>query len=97
MSELDFKQYRLLSKIKRRKTLSGESIKRTQAEDLSYLLNKKYVCYSRVQTPHSSAVYCTTPQGRAAIYDFRISYMKWWVPVIISLASLIVSVIALIC
>lgn len=95
MAKLDFSQYRLLSKIKRRKVVPGESIKKEHSENLSYLLSEKYICYSRPATSHSLPVYRTTPQGRAAIYDFRISYMKWWIPVVISIGSLIVSVIAL--
>ena len=95
MAELDFSQYWLLLKIKRCKVVPGESIKNKHSENLSYLLSKNYICYSRPATSRSLPVYRTTPQGRAAIYDFRISYMKWWIPVVISIGSLIVSAIAL--
>ena len=40
--------------------------------------------------------YKTTAPGRAAIYGFVSAFLKWWIPVVISIAAFIVSLISLI-
>lgn len=51
-----------------------------------YLLSNEYVTVK-------DSVYVVTEHGKSAMYEFRHRFMRWWIPVIISLASLAVSLL----
>lgn len=97
MTDISRTQYILMRKINRKKSMSFVSMNDRQKEDLAFLKDKGYVCISKPATAASPAHYKVTAAGRASMYIFLSTFYKWWIPVIISICSLIVSAIALLC
>lgn len=95
MTDIARTQFFLMVKMQRRGSLSYDSLNDSGKDDLNFLKNKGYVRISRPASPGASARYSVTAAGRAALYAFRSTFLKWWIPVVISVASFIVSVIAL--
>lgn len=98
-------QYLLLKKFCKNNA-SAESLDSEQLSDCNYLVKCGYLkaikelkSYEQtvcgVRPIAAIASLTTTASGRAAIYSFKATFYKWWIPVIISIASLIVSIIAL--
>lgn len=98
-------QYRLLKKFCKSNVFIT-SMSKEQADDCQHLLDlgfleplieyNDYIFSNGEHHPSPDvASYTTTAAGRAAIYSFKATFYKWWIPVIISIASLIVSIIAL--
>lgn len=95
MTDIARTQFFLMVKMQRRGSLSYDSLNDSGKDDLNFLKSKGYVRISRPASPGASACYSVTAAGRAALYAFRSAFLKWWIPVVISVASFIVSVIAL--
>lgn len=92
------KQYKLLKKISKNKT-----IKNKELNNLKYLLSIKCVERNTSNDITDEAgnlistdeIYIITSYGEAVMYDFKATFYKWWIPVVISIGAFIVSVIAL--
>lgn len=95
MTDIARTQYLLMCKMNRKKSISISSMSNRQKDDLDFLKSKGYVKISKPATHSSPAQYQVTAAGRAAMYVFLSTFYKWWIPVIISIGSLTVSVIAL--
>lgn len=95
MTDIARTQFFLMVKMQRRGSLSYDSLNDSGKDDLNFLKSKGYVRISRPASPGASARYSVTAAWRAALYAFRSTFLKWWIPVVISVASFIVSVIAL--
>lgn len=98
-------QYLLLKKF-RKDNISAESLDKKQLDDCDYLVKCGFLKAIKELKLYEHAIggarpiptiasFSTTASGRAAIYSFKATFYKWWIPVIISIASLIVSIIAL--
>lgn len=104
MSSIDSKQYKLLTKLKHN-DLPADSLSPIESEDCFYLVHCGYVTpiKDRVMcnTPSGSrrllktTCYKITPYGRAARYEFKATFYKWWIPVIISILAIVISLAAL--
>ncbi len=99
-------QFRLLLKF-RKENSSVASLSEEKLDDCKYLVNIGYLTPIREYCETSPPIngrscipkltrYETTAPGRAAIYGFVATFLKWWIPVVISIAAFIVSLIALI-
>lgn len=99
-------QFRLLLKFRIGKA-SITSFNKEKLDDCAYLVKIGYlvpvtkyceVSHSVIGRSHIPQVcsYKTTAPGRAAIYGFVSAFLKWWIPVVISISAFIVSLISLI-
>ena len=98
---IDRSQYHILKKIRKYGQLSVDSLSTKQYSDCEYLRQQGFVSAIEksnainsgdVSQFYSEIVsYEITPSGRAAIYSFKATFYKWWIPVVISIASLLVS------
>ena len=98
-------QYLLLKKF-RKDNISAESLDKKQLDDCDYLVKCGFLKAIKELKLFEHSIggprpiptitsFTTTAPGRAAIYSFKATFYKWWIPVIISIASLGVSIIAL--
>ena len=97
------KQYWLLCTIDRNPNINTAAFTGKKKQDFDFLLKEKYVEPIKerrpIDTPNGSrrilqtVGYRTTSEGRAAKYTFLSTFYKWWIPVIISIISLIVSIV----
>lgn len=104
MSSIDSKQYKLLTKLKRN-DLSADSLSQIESEDCLYLVQCGYATPAKdrvmCNTPGGSrrllitTCYKITPSGRAARYEFKATFYKWWIPVVISILAIVISLAAL--
>lgn len=101
--EISRNQYHLLKYFRKDKPPIN-SFGKSKIADCHYLVKCGYLDpvrkYERSDSVGSCTIpilisYATTPAGRAAIYSFRATFYKWWIPVIISVISLGVSVVTL--
>lgn len=102
-TSISSKQYWLLCAINRNPHINTTAFTGTKKQDFDFLLKKKYVEPIKkrrpIDTPNGSrhilqtVGYRTTSEGRAAKYSFLSTFYKWWIPVIISIIALIVSIV----
>lgn len=98
--------YKLLKRISRRTTISAESLSEEELDICSYLHSLKLIeCNMQNPIVHENAYgfqslvyehveYSITQAGKAEIYNFKSTFYKWWIPVVISIIALIVSIAA---
>lgn len=103
--DISRRQY-LLLKMFRKDNASLKALNDKQLEDCEYLIDCGYLKATRELVYCDSTIggarpvptitaFSTTASGRAAMYTFKATFYKWWIPVIISIGSLVVSIIAL--
>ena len=102
MIEISNKQYRFLKKIKRRTVVYVSDLSPNEITMARYLSTAK--CIKAVHrmdlsVPDVARVvpksYQITQYGEAQLYTFKAKFYKWWIPVVISIFALIISVLAL--
>lgn len=105
MPNIDAAQYRILKRLHKKGPIQSNHILPAQKSDYGYLLKCGYITEIK-QLQESVTVtgkrpvvrvtgYEITAEGRAERYDFKATFYKWWIPVVISIIALIVSIIAL--
>ena len=105
MLEIDKKQYKLLKYISRHSPIACASFSSEQQEICKYLLSKKMIHGITGHNPDAPkdvfqiaiVSYSITQLGMAQIYLFKSTSYKWWIPVVISVISLSLSAVAVIC
>ncbi len=97
--ELSSYQYKLLKKLSKKELILSELSEKNQKR-IHSLAKNGYVSYEAITDPDIPRKVLYTivriePKGEAEIDSFRRSKIRWLVPVIISLAALIISIFAL--
>lgn len=102
MIEISNRHYRFLKRIKKQRILYVSNLSSDEKAIARYLatakcikaknqINQSIPEITRI-TPKS---YEITQYGKAQIYAFKAKFYKWWIPVVISVCALIVSVASL--
>lgn len=102
MSNISKEQYRLLKKIQRMESISPNSLTDNELNICKFLSDKGFLSvtnkYQKTSDGNlnifssSPSEYSITQSGKAEIYIFKSTFYKWWIPVVISIAALIVSI-----
>ena len=101
MIDLSKKQYKMLCKIKRYGAIEKSSLSDNELTICQYLLAKDCLLashqtvanFNKIQTIKNLPPQIRLNQtGEAQIYAFRSTFYKWWIPVVISLISLLISI-----
>jgi hypothetical protein len=101
MIDLSKKQYKMLCKIKRNGSIEKSSLSDNELTICQYLLTKDCLLASYQTVPNFNKIQSIKklpPQimlnqtGEAQIYAFRSTFYKWWIPVVISFISLLISI-----
>lgn len=103
MIDLSKPQYKMLCKIKTKKAIPKSSLSESELAICQYLFKQK--CFI---TQTKTVAFGLTPQietielfpetiqlsqiGEAQIYAFRSTFYKWWIPVVVSILSLLISI-----
>ncbi len=105
MSNLSKSQYKMLCRIKKEKTTSTNSLSKEEVEICSYLLTHGCIVPRCSPALNSSGRLINikllpehlkiTQEGEAHIYSFRSTFYKWWIPVVVSIFSLLISIASL--
>lgn len=107
MSTIGKSHYKLLKRISRRTTISAESLSKEELDICSYLHSLKLIecdmqnpiirenAYGFQSLVYEHVEYSITQVGKAEIYNFKSTFYKWWIPVVISIVALIVSIAAI--
>lgn len=102
MIDLSKEQYKMLCKIQK-KNLTKSDLSERELSVCEYLLEiecirpdtqilPNYGGRSSVVKLFPSKLECTQ-KGEAQVYAFRSTFYKWWIPVVISVIALLVSII----
>ena len=107
MVDTNFRQYRMLKKINKLSALSTAGLTEEELDICSFLCKHEFleVDHQYHYTPNGEidifglypSSYSITQSGKAQISAYESSFHKWWIPVVISVISLIVSLISLLC
>lgn len=97
--ELSSYQYKLLKKICKKQLILSE-LSKSDRTRISSLADNGYVRYESITDPDSPRKTLYTlisiePKGEAEIDSYKRNKIRWLIPVIISLAALIISIFAL--
>lgn len=88
-------QYKMLRKIQKQKSISASSLSENELEICQHLMEMECLkCrdfFGKRALPSEVEV---SQKGEAQIYLFRSTFYKWWIPVVISILALIVSIAA---
>lgn len=91
MIDISRPQFKMLLKIKRARGLYADSLSLEELSICEYLLSNG--CISDHTVPGSASPLLKITQfGDAQIYIFASTFYKWWIPVIISIIALIISI-----
>lgn len=86
-------QYRFLKKIDADTLVSRDTLTDNELDMQQYLQQNQMLSQvMKNRTPH----YYVTQHGKSEMTNFMLSYYRWWLPVIVSVAALIVSTLAFI-
>lgn len=101
MSQIDPRQYSFLSKLMH-DMVKIDSLDDSEKDDCDYLIECGYVeevkelilcdTFHGTRKLPRTVAYKITPAGRAARYEFKAKFYKWWIPVLISIAAILVSI-----
>lgn len=100
MCNISRKQYRVLKHIYRRKSINSSQLSDERIEICNYLTECNYLSIQPLSIVLDSPL-CSdyllrvTQSGEAEIYRFRSTFYKWWIPVVISVFALLVSIASL--
>lgn len=105
MIDISYPQYKMLRTIQRKKLISTAFLSNEELDICLYLLEHdcvKDIAFSGIDFSGNVIKDSSLPPdikitqtGEAQLYVFRSKFHKWWIPVLISLLSFIVSVLAL--
>lgn len=102
MVDISYEQYKTLKKIKKSESVKLSNLTEDELECCEYLLKHKFIDYddellgdSIENFQYVVDAYKITQKGHAQLFTFVASFHKWWIPLVISLASLVLSVITL--
>ncbi len=105
MLNLSKEQYKMLLKIKKSNYITSSSLSDKEIEICKYLMYNGYIESSLFSRQDINGAYHTlkklpekisiTQTGETQIYVFRSTFYKWWIPVVISIAALIVSIVSI--
>lgn len=105
MVDISPEQYRMLKKISRNDSAQTDSMSKDEKEICAFLATKGFLSVSKkCRTDESGNLdlfntypseYTITQSGKAQIYAFKSTFYKWWIPVIISIAAIAISLAAL--
>lgn len=103
MINLSKEQYKMLLKIKKSNKLPTSSLTEKELEICTFLMYKHCITSRLFSCPDITGVNHTleklpkeltiTQTGEAEIYVFRSTFYKWWIPVVISVLALLVSIV----
>lgn len=95
-------QYKLLKRINKLGSVKFESFSDKEKEICNFLLQNNYVSadgiygydvFSSSSRIHNLPLKVQITQlGEAKMYTFKMMFYKWWIPVVISILSLVVSI-----
>ena len=100
MNPIDKSQYKMLKRIKKDGLLRRDALTDYEKEICMYLLQNSFIkrVNERPHTLEESFNSKNLPNdielsqlGRAAMFDFRSKFYKWWIPVVISIVSVALS------
>ena len=96
MIDIDFKQFRMLKRIKHKKLIKSTNFTKEQLDICAYLKSNDFITVRTVlsESPHYNE-YRITQKGSAQLSAYVASFHKWWIPLIISIGSFILSCISL--
>lgn len=106
MVDISKPQYKMLKKLHKNKFLSYECLSDEEKEICAYLLQHNLISVTKkigefsktdmILPPLKIDSCSITQSGEAQIYIFKSTFYKWWIPVIISLVALALSIASLI-
>ena len=85
---MDKSQYTLLKKLDKENEFKYDQTN----DDFAYLRAQGFFS-QRIE--NGEPIFRISPKGRSEMWDFKLGYYRWWVGVAISVAALIISIIAL--
>lgn len=100
MNPIDRSQYKMLKRIKKAGVLSRDVLADYEKEICIYLLQNSFIktinekphtieeAFNNKKLPNDIEL---SQLGRAAMFDFRSKFYKWWIPVVISIVSVVLS------
>lgn len=96
-------QYRLMCTIERNSKINTTAFTGKEKQDFDFLLKKKYIEPIQERQPIDTPTgfrripqtigYRTTSEGRAIAYTFKATFYKWWIPVLLSIVSIALSIV----
>lgn len=103
-TDISHRQFVLLRKFQNGHPIIS-SFSKSDMDDCSYLVKSGFLVPVKEYVHSDFAIggarpvptvvsYSTTAAGRAAMYDFRAAFHKWWISVVISSAAFMVSLLA---
>ena len=103
MIDTDLTQHLMLKRIKRANPLSCKNLSEEQFKIIEYLEEHNFIeplilegditSYGNVFIDNSVLTgYKITEAGKAQIWAFSAKFLKWWIPLVISVIALIVSI-----
>lgn len=102
MVDISKPQYKMLKKLHKNKCLSYEYLSDEEKEICTYLLQHNLISVTKKMGEFSKTDMILPPlkidscsitqSGEAQIYIFKSTFYKWWIPVLISIAALIISI-----
>ena len=101
MVDLSKEQYKVLRKIKKHGAIQQSSLSDRELTICRYLLTVECLEAKCIYHPTATGIGTSTvlpseirlsQTGEAQIYAFRSTFYKWWVPVVISIIALIISI-----
>ena len=102
MVDISFQQYKMLKRISKQNTISTHFLSLEQRDICEFLCNKGFLLISKKERLNPDgeidifvlhpAEYAITQAGKAQISAYEASFHKWWISVVISVISLIISI-----
>lgn len=86
-------QYKFMKMLNKVELISSKSLTENENEMCKYLQLNGYIMQEMI---HQVEHYKVTQAGKSAMFDFKIKYYRWWVPVIVSALALLISITSLI-
>lgn len=105
MVDISFKQYKMLKRINKNKNVKYEELSEEEIKTCEFLADKNFISLNTKYEPIPNNLYNVqrpvldnyeiTEDGKAQISAYISSFHKWWIPLIVSIASFILSCISL--
>lgn len=105
MVDISFKQYKMLKRINKNQSVKYEEFTEEEIKTCEFLAEKDFVTLNTKSVPVPNNPYNAhipvldnyeiTEEGKAQISAYISSFHKWWIPLIVSIASFILSCISL--
>lgn len=103
MVDTDFPQFRMLVRIKKAVNYSAEGMPESEKDICEYLNDHGFIKPTYEYTFEYEAPledcgpkitsYRITQEGRAQIFSYIAAFHKWWIPLVISIAALIIGIV----